>query len=473
MNVRTLALASVLTGVLAGVAACAQPGIPPGGPEDKAPPALVSVSPDTGSLNVRPKRVVLRFDEVINERSTPVVTGAAGTARATVGVGGGSSSGNQSASTLGTLVVVSPGDGRERVSWRRTAIEIEPRGGFRPNTTYRVTLLPGLGDLRGNTLKEQVEIVFSTGAARTTSSVTGAMFDWVAAKPAARARVEVFAPTDSTLRWSALTDSLGRFTVRDLAPGAYRVRGWLDTDNDRALDPRESFDSLTVTVDTMAPVELYAFVHDTLGPRIESLEAIDSTAVRIRFDRGIALDWAPDALTVLMLRADSAVVPLGRMVPAAGFDSARKAIATRADSVRRASDTTAAPTDSAAKAAADSLARAAAALGVRPPTRAAPRIQTVRDGLDLQAPLDTLPRVPPPKMNRAAPIVSWVVEYADPLPPGTYVVKIRGVRSLTGFVRPSERELRIRPPAAPADSTAAPTVRPAPIAPIAPTRPPR
>ncbi len=451
-----------LGALLAGLVACAQPGIPPGGPVDKAPPELVSVSPDTGSLNVRPKSVVIRFDEVINERSTPLATGGGRTTIGSAG-GGGSTFGNQMGSSLSTLVVVSPGDGRERVSWRRTAIEIEPRGGFRPNTTYRVTLLPGLGDLRGNTLKEQVEIVFSTGATRTTASVTGAMFDWVAAKPAARARVEVFAPADSSLRWRTLTDSLGRFAVRDLAPGSYRVRGWLDLDNDRALDPREAFDSITVAVDTVAPVELYAFAHDTLGPRIESIEAIDSTAMRIKFDRGVAPDWMPDELTVVMLRADSAVVPLGRMLPAAAFDSARKVHDARADSTARANDTTAA-----AAPATDSASRAAAP-GARPPSRTAPRIQTVREGVDLLAPLDTLPKVPPPTMHRAAPVLTWVVEFASPLPPGAYMVKLRGVRGLTGHVRPSERELRLRAPAPAAAPGAAPATAPAPPR----TRPPR
>lgn len=442
-------------------AACAQPGIPPGGPVDKDAPVLTAVAPDTGSLNVRTRSVILRFDEVVNERSTPLVaggTGGRGTSGGTSSFGGG----GQMGSTLGSLVLVSPGDGRERVTWRRTAIEIEPRGGFRPNTTYRVTLLPGLADLRGNVLQEPVEVVFSTGATRTTGAVTGVIFDWVAGKHIPNARVEVFAPGDSTLRWSARADSLGGFAVRDLAPGTYRLRGWTDADNDRALDPRELFDSLTVQVDTTVRTELYAFLHDTLGPRIETLELVDSTAVRIKFDRGVAVDWAPDSSTVAIMRSDSSFAPAPRMVAAAVHDSLRRAAAARQDSLAAAADSVAAARDT-------TVARDTAA--VRPPAapgapaRRAPVI-TREGGARPGTAADTT-RIPPPKLNRPVPVLNWVVEFAAPLPPGEYRVMMTGVRGLGGDTRPSERAFRIRPPAAPKDSAAAapPTTTRPPVAP--------
>lgn len=403
---------------------------------DKDAPVLMSVAPDTGSLNVRTRSVVLRFDEVVNERSTPIVaSGSAG--RGTVG-GSSFGGGGQMGSTLGSLVLVSPGDGRERVSWRRTAIEIEPRGGFRPNTTYRVTLLPGLADLRGNVLQEAVEVVFSTGPTRTTGAVTGVIFDWVAGKHIPNARVEVFSPADSTLRWSARADSLGGFAVRDLAPGTYRLRGWTDTDNDRALDPRELFDSLTIQVDTTVRAELYAFLHDTLGPRIQTLETIDSTALRIEFDRGVAVDWSPDSTTIAIMRSDSSFAPVARMLPGAAFDSLRTAAAARADSAKAAADSVAAPVAPAV------------------PARRAPVITRegpARPGADTNT-------IPPPKLDRPIPVLEWVVELAAPLAPGEYRVLISGVRGLGGDVRPSERTFRIRPPAAPKDSTAG--VRPPP-----------
>ena len=439
-------------GVTIGLSACASPGIPPGGPPDKLPPQLVDVTPDTNSLNVRASAVRFQFDEVVNERSAPLArgsggagNGAGGGAVGGDGAGGGGSTFNSSsgASSLASLVTVSPGDGRERVSWRRDAIEVEPRTGFRPNTTYRVTILPGLGDLRGNILREQIDVVFSTGAQPSTSAISGIIFDWVGNRSAPGARVEVFAPTDTVLRWSTRADSTGRFVVRDLAPGTYALRGWLDVNANRSIDPRELFDSTTIRVDTTAAAELYAFAHDTIGPRIETLEPVDSSALRIKFDRGVDVTWTPDSSTIVIMRSDSSFVQVGVLVPATIFDSLAAA-------ARAAADSAAPPADSAAPV---SIAPVSIppvsippAAGARPPLGAPPPRGAATDS-----------SAPPVKLNRPIPVQTWVVRFGAPLSVGEYRLKVRGVRGLTGAVRDSEREFRLRAPAVPRDSSATAT----------------
>jgi len=167
-------------------AACAEIGHgPPGGPEDHLPPKLLKVTPDTGALHAKPKEVVFRFDEVVSERPA----GANG---------------------LDGLVVLSPSDGVPRVSWHRKAITVRPRRGFRDNTAYTVTLLPGIADLRGNARKEASTTVFSTGGEIPPTALRGIVFDWVAGKPAQRAFVQAFRPGDTTFAWIATTDSIGR-----------------------------------------------------------------------------------------------------------------------------------------------------------------------------------------------------------------------------------------------------------------------
>ena len=454
---RVAAFASPTMGLAAAIvlslAACASPGIPPGGPPDKEPPTLVRVTPDTNSVNVRARSILFRFDEVVNERSTPLAIsgssgGSSGGGNGSPGASSSPFASNSNASSLASLVSVSPGDGRERVTWRRDAIEIEPRNGFRPNTTYRVTILPGLGDLRNNVLRLPVELVFSTGAEPTRSEISGLIFDWVGNRTAPGARVEVFTRADTLLRWTTRADSTGRFVVRDLAPGTYAVRGWLDANANRAIDPRELFDSTTVTVDSTIATELYSFAHDTIGPRIETLEPIDSTALRVKFDRGVDVTWSPDSSTLVIMRTDSSYVRLGVMMPAPRFDSLASAARAAADSAAAAADSAAAPADSAAPAGARRPARADSTKAPRP-VQVAPgaRFSLARPG----AVVDT---VPPPTLNRPIPIQSWVVRYATPLSPGDYRLKVRAIRGLTGVVRASEREYRIRPPAVPRDSSA-------------------
>ena len=91
--------------VLAG---CAQPGIPPGGPTDTKPPVLVRVTPDTNATDVRRGSITFEFDEVVSERP-------------------------QGVPSLAELFIVSPSLGPNGISWRRTRIDITPRGGLRPH----------------------------------------------------------------------------------------------------------------------------------------------------------------------------------------------------------------------------------------------------------------------------------------------------------------------------------------------------
>ena len=86
------------------------------------------VSPDTNAVNVGSKYASFYFDETINDRGT-------------------------GAQEIDAHFLVSPSDGAARVEWHRSRIDVSPRHGFRPNTAYTITLLPGLSDLRSNSMK--------------------------------------------------------------------------------------------------------------------------------------------------------------------------------------------------------------------------------------------------------------------------------------------------------------------------------
>ncbi|MBL8959681.1 MAG: Ig-like domain-containing protein, partial [Gemmatimonadetes bacterium] len=199
------------------LASCASPGVPPGGPEDLDPPALVRVRPDTGAVNVRADAIGFDFDDVVSERP-------------------------QGATSLADLFLISPSRGRTALSWRRTRLEVRPREGFRPNTTYRVTLLPGLVDLDGNVDSVGHSLVFSTGPTIATGVITGRVFDWMAEKVAPQALVEAIVLPDS-LRYLAVADSLGRFSIRNLPAGSYVLRGLVDQNKNRFADARELYDT--------------------------------------------------------------------------------------------------------------------------------------------------------------------------------------------------------------------------------------
>ncbi len=251
---------------------CASQGPPPGGPPRTTPAAILRTTPESGAVvpDFRGKAVV-QFDEVIDE--TP---GGAG--------GGGAITG------LAQKIVLSPVAGDVNVSWHRSAIHIQPEEGWKPNRVYHLELLPGIADLHRNVTKTGTTIVFSTGGPLPGAGLSGTVLLWVEQRLLAQAVIRA-APLPDTAAYVTLTDSAGNFRLREIPPGRYRVWALQDQNNNRRLDRRELFDTVSVTVDSTASVVLWAFVHDTVGPRIRTIESLDSATLRVSFSQ--PLDPAP------------------------------------------------------------------------------------------------------------------------------------------------------------------------------------
>ena len=383
------------------VAACASAGPPPGGAEDREPPRLVRVTPDTNAVNVAAKVATFYFDETINDRGTD-------------------------AQDVTNMFLVSPSDGTPKVSYHRSRIDVRPRHGFRPNTAYTITLLPGLSDLRANTMKTGVSVVFSTGPTIPTLRIAGTAFDWVAGTPVPRALIEATSP-DSVV-YLAQSDSLGRFTVGPLDPGSYLVRMTVDQNQNHRADRGESFDTLRVVAPHPAPIELLAASRDTLPARVSSVTLADSTTLRVAFDRLLDPTQQFPVANFLLAGADSVRIPI-TAARSPIEDVAREAAKQKAfaDSVRRV----------------DSLAG-------RP--RPAPQPAPV-------AAADSLP-----KPSRPAPFTTISLSIARPLAPSaTYRLRVTTIKALSGRATGSERTFttpKTPAPRSPADSTAPRGARP-------------
>ena len=293
--------AGVLTA--ASALACANPGAPPGGPVDITAPRLLRIAPDSGREAVTPREVVFRFDEVVSERPAAVTS-------------------------LARLFLISPENGTPVVDWNRSEVSVRPRRGWRPNTIYTVTLLPGITDLRGNASTVGGVTVFSTGGPIPETRVRGRAFDWAAGRPAPGAIVQAITP-DSVV-YVTVADSAGLFTLSHLPPGQYTLQAVIDMNRSGSLDPGEPFDTLGVhLVDTLT-VQLAAFVRDSVAPRLSGVTARDSLTLLAAFDLPLdpAQEFAasqftvvgPDSLPIAVLNAvpevaDTVAIPLPRPIP--------------------------------------------------------------------------------------------------------------------------------------------------------------
>ncbi|PYP79273.1 MAG: hypothetical protein DMD35_08715 [Gemmatimonadetes bacterium] len=396
---------AVRRGLIAALAlaACASAGPPPGGAEDHAPPKLLRISPDTNAVNVDSKAATFYFDETINDRGTD-------------------------AQDVTNMFLVSPSDGTPRVGYHRSRIDVRPRHGFRPNTAYTITLLPGLSDLRNNPMKSGTTIVFSTGPTIPTLRITGIAFDWTAEQPLPMALIEAVSP-DSVV-YLAQSDSLGHFAVGPLNPGSYLVRATVDQNHNHKPDRGESFDTLRVNAPQAKPVELLTASRDTLPARLTTAAVADSMTLRLTFDRLLDPAQQFPPANFHLAGADSVAIPITAVrTPRDDAALARARQQQAADSARRA----------------DSVAG-----------RPHPRPET--------PPADSTP-----KPTRPPPFNTISLALGRPLTPNaSYRVRVTTIRALSGRETSSERSFSApRAGAAPptADSTAAPRRTPRPSRP--------
>lgn len=272
--------------------ACASPGVPPGGPVDSEAPQIVRIAPDSGKTSVSPKELIFRFNEVVSERPS-------------------------GAQSLDALFLISPREGSPRVDWNRDEIAVRPRRGWRKNTAYTITLLPGLSDLRGNTRNTGAVTMFSTGANIPTAKISGVFYNWAEGRTIPRGLIEARARLDTTIVYVTTTDSVGRFALQNMPAGSYNVRAILDDNNNKGLDPRESWDSAGAVLGDSARVELYGFVHDSIGSRLSSVTYTDSVTLQLNFDNPLAIAPPLTAANVRVRASDSTDVAIVSVLPPA------------------------------------------------------------------------------------------------------------------------------------------------------------
>lgn len=398
---------------LAAVAACANTGQPPGGPPDEKPPVILGVYPESGAVLPNPRGdAVIQFDGVIDELS----------GGGNLAAGGG----------LTARILLSPTAGPVSVSWHRTSIHVKPKEGWKPGRIYHLQVLPGIADLRRNVMKTGRTIVFSTGPAIPQGRLSGTAVLWVEQRTLAGGLIRAQLLPDS-LAYLALVDSAGAFHLDNLPRGRYAVFAVADQNGNRLRDRREAYDSVLVTLDTSATTVLWAFVHDTTGPKLRDVDPIDSVAARLTFTQPLDPAQRPESLLVRVVALpDSTPIPIRDVLTQAAYDSLVQRERAASDSARAVRDTT----------------KKAAPPPERDTTPAVtPAASPARADTSLRAILQ----------QRPAPQDKLVLRIdATFTPGGRYFVEVRGARNLNGATADGHAVLVVpKPKPAPPDTSRA------------------
>ncbi|MBQ5663221.1 MAG: Ig-like domain-containing protein [Bacteroidaceae bacterium] len=229
MSVRNFAIYTMLL----LIAACASMGTPDGGPYDETPPVLLTSTPQVNAKNVKGNKIVLEFDEFIRLQNAY------------------------------EKIVVSPPQIQQpeiKVNGKRIIAELFDT--LKPSTTYTIDFNDAIVDNNEGNPLESFSFVFSTGDKVDTLGVSGTVLEASNLEPIKGILVglhiddsdSVFTkkPFDRISR----TDSRGRFSMRGVAPGKYRVYALADANGNYIFDQKSEkiayLDSLIVPYATPA-----------------------------------------------------------------------------------------------------------------------------------------------------------------------------------------------------------------------------
>lgn len=226
------------------LAACASIGRPEGGPRDMTPPVMVSSTPAPGSVNVSNGRIDIVFDENITLDDP-----------------------------MNKIVVSPPQKKQAQISSNGRRVRITLRDTLRDSTTYTVDLADAVRDLNEGNILDGLAIDFSTGPSIDTLMISGIVFEGRTLEPAQGMIVGVYSTPVADTALTTLpmeritkTNALGRFTIRNLKPGSYRVFAINDLNHDFHWDRSEdiAFLDRDISPSTMA-VEVTDTFTDAAG----------------------------------------------------------------------------------------------------------------------------------------------------------------------------------------------------------------
>ncbi|MEA4948853.1 MAG: Ig-like domain-containing domain, partial [Petrimonas sp.] len=242
-------------GILFVLNSCANMAAPTGGRYDEKPPRLIRSNPQNSALNVTRNIVEIEFDENIKvEKPTEKVI--------------------ITPPQINMPVIKSVG--------KKAVVEFNDE--LLPNTTYTIDFTDAIVDNNEGNPLENFSLSFSTGDQLDTLAVSGKVLSAENLEPAQGIYVGMHTNLDDTafvrtpFERISRTDSRGRFTVRGLAAGKYRIFALDDKNRDYKYDnPQEAIAFLDSIV---VPSSMPAIRQDTVfkdSVTIDTVKTINYT----------------------------------------------------------------------------------------------------------------------------------------------------------------------------------------------------
>lgn len=229
------------------------------------PPVMVSSTPAPGSVNVSNGRIDIIFDENITLDDP-----------------------------MNKIVVSPPQKKQAQISSNGRRVRITLRDTLRDSTTYTVDLADAVRDLNEGNILDGLAIDFSTGPSIDTLMISGIVVEGRTLEPAQGMIVGVYSTPVADTALTTLpmdritkTNALGRFTIRNLKPGSYRVFAINDLNHDFHWDRSEDIAFLDRDI---SPSTIAIEVTDTFTDAAGNDSLVTRPATRFLPD-DILLTW--------------------------------------------------------------------------------------------------------------------------------------------------------------------------------------
>ena len=297
---RQATLCSVLLFIVIMVS-CAEVGPPPGGPEDKAAPYIVSSRPASGATDVTPDNSITIFfsERVIKPEGK-------------------------------RTVFISPRPATEpQLKWKSDRLIINLADSFEVGQTYIVSLSTDIVDMRRNRLDKTTTIAFSTGPTIDSGKISGVVRSGDNASPGAlvglydTSQFSDELPLDSVYAgYLTQTGAGGTFSFDYLPSRTFRLIAFEDRNRDERFSPeREQFAVPDRVVRTGGEQFLDSLNLTLTGPQMGTGTILSASytvdkMVRVKLSSGVNMDRLKSAPVGVVLRpvSDTSAVIMGQAV---------------------------------------------------------------------------------------------------------------------------------------------------------------
>ena len=245
---------------------CANMASPNGGPYDEAPPKFIRSIPAPDEINFKGKKIEIEFDELI-----------------------------QLDNAMENVIITPPQKLLPVIRAAGKKIIVQLKDTLKENTTYTLDFTNSIADNNEKNVFENFTLAFSTGNQIDTLEISGVLLNAENLEPMPGITIGLHSDLDDSafvklpfVRTSRTNDK-GRFTIRNIAGGTYRLYALNDVNRDYKFDqPGEEIaflDSVVVptfefstrqdtlwkdslTIDTIKTVEYTRFLPDDIELRL-------------------------------------------------------------------------------------------------------------------------------------------------------------------------------------------------------------